>query len=66
MNEVTYSPLSCVFYLVASALVAYSKVFKIHKWFSQNFCGSFGISLFVSSDTCKGKATYIRISPDPA
>jgi len=29
-------------------------------------CGSFGIGLFVSSDTYKGKAAYIRISPDPA
>jgi len=34
--------------------------------FSKIFCGSFGIGLFVSSDTYKGKAAYIRISPDPA
>jgi len=37
MDKVTYFPLSCVFGLVASALVAYSKVFKLQKWFSQNF-----------------------------
>jgi len=34
--------------------------------FSKIFCGSFGIGLFMSSDTYKGKAAYIRISPDPA
>jgi len=34
--------------------------------FLKFFCGSFGIGLFVSSDTCKGKAAYIQISPDLA
>jgi len=34
--------------------------------FLKKFCGFVGIGLFVSSDTYKGKAAYIRISPDPA
>ena len=34
--------------------------------FLKKFCGSFGIGLFVSSDTCKDKAAYSRISPDVA
>ena len=42
------------------------KSFLVTKWFSQKkIYGSFGIGLFVSSDTYKGKAAYIRISPDP-
>ena len=34
--------------------------------FLKNLCESFGIGLFVSIDTCKGKAAYIQISPDLA
>ena len=30
-----------------------------------NFCGSFEIGLFVSCDTYKSKAAYIRITLDP-
>ena len=32
----------------------------------ENSCGSFGIGLFVSSDTYKDKIDYTRISLDPA
>ena len=66
MDDVTYSPLSCVFGLVVFALVTYSKVFKLQKWFLKIFCGPFGISIFMNTDTCKGKIAYIRISPNPA
>ena len=55
-----YSPLSWAFDLVAFVNVAYSKVFQLQNDFLKKFCGSFGISLFVSSDTYKGKAAYKR------
>jgi len=54
------------FHFGAFVHVAYSKVFSTTKWFSQKFYGSFGIGLFVSSNTCKGKAAYTRISSDLA
>jgi len=41
------------------------KRFSIAKGFLKNGCGFFEIGLFMSSDTYKGKATYIRISQDP-
>jgi len=63
--EVMYFPLRCVLGLVAYVLVAYLKVFQFQKVFSKFLRGSFGIGLFVSSDTYKGKAAYIWISPDP-
>jgi len=53
--EITYSALSCVFGLVASTLVAYSKVFEVQKWFSQKILWVF-----------RNRAAYIRISPDLA
>jgi len=42
----------------------FKNVFQLQMIF-ENFCGSFRIGLFVSSDTCKGKAAYTRISPYP-
>ena len=40
------------------------KIFN-SKIFSQIFCGSIEIGLSVNNDTCKGKTTYIWISPYP-
>jgi len=45
---------------------ATSKFFANTKLFSQKwFCGSFGISLFVSRDTYKSKVAYSWIFPNP-
>jgi len=41
------------------------RVFPLQNDFRKIFCGCFGIGFFASSDTCKGKAAYIQISPDP-
>ena len=42
------------------------KILQLQNVFSKkNLRGSFGIGLFVSSDTCKDKVAYTRISPDP-
>ena len=44
-----------------------SKAFQLQNGFlKKKICGSFRIDLFVNSDTYKGKAAYIRISPYPA
>ena len=49
--EIAYSPLSCAFGLIVFVYVAYSKSFSITNGFLKKFHGSFGIGLFVSSDT---------------
>jgi len=66
LNEVTLCPLIFTFVLIAIVYLLHSKDFQLQKVFSKKLCGSFGIGLFVSSDTCKGKTTYTRISPNPA
>ena len=62
----TVLSLKCTFGLVACVHLACAKVFKLQKVFLNFFCGSFGIGLFVSSDTYKGNAAYTQISLDPA
>ena len=65
LYEVTSSPLIFTFVLVVIVHLLYSKDFQVQK-VSQNFlCGSFGIDLFVSSDTYKCKAAYTQISLTP-
>jgi len=58
--------LACAKVFKLQKVFLYSKVFKLEKVFLKFLCGSFGIDLFVSSDTYKGKTVYTWISPDPA
>jgi len=46
-------------YLLLWELFIVSKNFQIQNVFSKYFCGSIEISLFVSINTCNGKAAYI-------
>ena len=41
------------------------KSFNYKRFFQNFYVGLFGINLFVSSDTYKDEAAYIRIFPDP-
>ena len=60
------SPLLFTLYLSCYCSLIVFKRFSTAKAFLKTFCGSFGIGVFVSSDTCKRKTAYIRISSDPA
>jgi len=66
LHEVTLSPLIFTFCFSCSCSFIVFKRFSTAKGFLKIFCESFGISLFVSSDTCKGKVAYTQIFPDLA
>jgi len=64
--EVTCYPLLSysIYVLFQFLLFIYcvQKIFNCKRFSQKKFCMSFGIGLFVSSDTCKGKSAYTRIS----
>jgi len=62
----TNARISCNFHMSVGTLFSKKKgFFQLQNDFRKIFCGSFGIGLFVSSDTCKGKAAYIHIEKKP-